>query len=117
MHELSIDDLDLKAAKELFEGHRELNEKELLTLKLLRKEQGRLGPTKGAVLLFGKERNLHFIDCWIQCGRFIGKDKSRIFDHIELYDHLPKAVDSIMFFLKKHAMRGADFSEVRRKDV
>ena len=117
MHELSIDDLDLKTARELFEGRRELNEKELLTLKLLRKEQGRLVPTKGAVLLFGKERTLHFSDCWIQCGRFTGKDKSRIFDHIELYDHLPKAVDSIMLFLKKHAMRGADFSEVRRKDV
>jgi predicted HTH transcriptional regulator len=26
-------------------------------------------------------------------------------------------VDSILLFLKKHAMRGADFSEVRRKDV
>lgn len=117
MNELSVDDLDLKAAKELFEGRRKLSEKELLTLKLLRKEQGKLVPTKGAVLLFGKERNLHFSDSWVQCGRFIGKDKSKIFDHIELYDHPPKAVDSIMLFLKKHAMRGADFSEVRRKDV
>jgi ATP-dependent DNA helicase RecG len=26
-------------------------------------------------------------------------------------------VDSIMLFLKKHAMRGADFSETRRRDV
>jgi len=37
--------------------------------------------------------------------------------HIELYDHLPPVVDSIMLFLKKHAMRGADFSEIRRRDV
>ncbi len=43
--------------------------------------------------------------------------KIDIFDHIELYDHLPMAVDSIMFFLKKHAMRGADLSDIRRKDV
>jgi ATP-dependent DNA helicase RecG len=53
----------------------------------------------------------------VQCGRFTGKDKSDIFDHIEIYDHLALAVDSIMLFLKKHAMRGADFSEIRRKDV
>jgi ATP-dependent DNA helicase RecG len=53
----------------------------------------------------------------MQCGRFIGQDKAEIFDHIELHDHLPRAVESIMLFLKKHAMRGADFSEIRRKDV
>jgi len=31
--------------------------------------------------------------------------------------HLPTAVDSIMLFLKKHAMRGADFSDIRRRDI
>lgn len=36
---------------------------------------------------------------------------------MEIHDHLPQAVESIMLFLKKHAMRGADFSEIRRKDV
>ena len=30
---------------------------------------------------------------------------------------LPRSVDEIMLFLKKHAMRGADFSEIRRKDI
>ena len=114
---LSIDDLDLVSLNTLFHGRRDLSEKKLLTLRLLRDEQGRLAPTKGAVLLFGKERAEHFPDAWVQCGRFIGRDKAEIFDHIELHDHLPQAVDSILLFLKKHAMRGADFSEVRRKDV
>ena len=50
------------------------------------------------------------------CGRFIGRDKADIFDHIELHDPLPQAVESILLFLKKHAMRGADFSAIRRKD-
>ena len=58
-----------------------------------------------------------FPDAWIQCGRFIGTDKSYIFDHTEIYDHLPIAVERAMDFLKKHAMRGADLSEIRRKDV
>jgi len=48
---------------------------------------------------------------------FVGKDKAGIFDHAELHDHLPQAVKSIMLFLKKHAMRGADFSDTRRKDI
>lgn len=117
MPQLSMDDLDLKTARRLFKGHRELDDQELFTLKLLCREQGRQVPTKGAVLLFGKERTAHFPDVWVQCGRFIGRDKTDIFDHMELDEPLPQAVESIQLFLKKHAMRGADFSEIQRKDV
>ncbi len=117
MPEVPVDDLDLVAARELFKGRRELNQRELLTLKLLRKDQGKPVPTQGAMLLFAKERTFHFPDAWVQCGRFVGRDKTVIFDHIELYDHLPVAVESILLFLKKHAMRGADISDIRRRDV
>ena len=55
-------------------------------------------------MLFGKERTHHFPDAWVQCGRFVGRDKAAIFDHIELYDQLPEVVDGIMLFLKKHAI-------------
>ncbi|MBN6740321.1 putative DNA binding domain-containing protein [Acidithiobacillus sp. MC6.1] len=117
MPDLSVEDLDIAAAQQLFGTSRTLDEKTLLTLKLLSPHQGKLVPTKGAVLLFGKERLRHFPDAWIQCGRFFGTEKLDIFDHIELDQPLPKAVDEVMLFLKKHAMRGADLSEVRRKDV
>ncbi|MBM4312153.1 MAG: AAA family ATPase [Deltaproteobacteria bacterium] len=117
MPDLTVEDLDLAMLKTMVRGTHELDEKALLTLRLLKRNQGRLVPTKGAVLICGRERTRHFPDAWVQCGRFIGRDKARIFDHIDLHDHLPQAVDSILLFLKKHAMRGADFSEVRRKDV
>ena len=117
MVELSIDDLDTKAIDQSLRAKSPVTEKELRTLKMLVPNQGQLVPSKGAIILFGKERNIHFSDVWVQCGRFLGKDKAEIFDHIEIHDHLPHAVDSIMLFLKKHAMRGADFSEIRRKDV
>ncbi|WP_454780317.1 ATP-binding protein [Legionella sp. WA2022007384] len=117
MPELSVDDVDITKAQELFSDIKSLNEKNLLTLKLITSHQGKLVPTKGAILLFGKERNTYFPDAWVQCGRFIGKDKSRIFDHVDIYDYLPNAVESIMMFLKKHALRGADFSAVQRKDI
>jgi predicted HTH transcriptional regulator len=117
MPDLSSDDLDLGVAKKHFEGVRKLNEEELITLKLLAREQGRLVPTIGAMLLFGKQRDFHFPDAWIQCGRFKGKDKAYIFDHTEINEDLPGSVESVMLFLKKHAFRGADFSDIRRKDV
>jgi predicted HTH transcriptional regulator len=53
MPELGLEDLDLSALKSMFRGSHELDEKELLTLRLLKKDQGRLVPTKGAVLLCG----------------------------------------------------------------
>jgi ATP-dependent DNA helicase RecG len=49
MPQLSIDDLDLAAVKSLFQEDRKLGEEELITLKLLIHEQGRVVPTKGAV--------------------------------------------------------------------
>ena len=117
MPHLSVDDLDLAAAHELFAGRRTLTEQDLLTLRLLTREQGRLVPTRGAVLLFGKQRQREFPDAWVQCGRFTGTDKADIFDHIDIAAPLPLAVQQVMDFLKKHAMRGADFSALRRKDV
>lgn len=117
MPDLGVEDLDMVSAQKIFQGVGALDEQALRTLKLVTRYQGRLAPTKGAVLLFGKERARHFSDAWVQCGRFVGTDKANIFDHIDIYDPLPQAVDSIMLFLKKHAMRSADFSATRRKDV
>ena len=117
MAELSIADLDRVVAQQWFGDRRKLDEAGLITLKLLRQEQGKLVPTRGAVLLFGINRTFHFPDAWVQCGRFLGQDKAAIFDHIELDQPLPQMVESILLFLKKHGMRGADFSEIQRRDV
>lgn len=117
MPKLSAQDLDLDAAAKLFGDQRTLDEKTLLTLKLLCKEQGRIVPTQGAILLFGKNREMYFPDAWIQCGRFRGTDKVDIFDQMEIHDSLPRAVDAIEMFLKKHAFKSAEFSGMRRKDV
>ncbi|MBW2109593.1 MAG: putative DNA binding domain-containing protein, partial [Deltaproteobacteria bacterium] len=117
MPDLSVDDLDIEAAREAFGNTRNLNEQALFTLKLLTRHQNKPVPTKGGILLFGRQRTLHFPDAWIQCGRFFGTEKIDIFDHADIDTSLPKAVDEVMLFLKKHAYRGADLSDVRRKDV
>ncbi|MBV2192955.1 MAG: helix-turn-helix domain-containing protein, partial [Azonexus sp.] len=117
MPELSMDDLDMAAMARLFDSTRTPDEKALQTLKLLRAEQGRLVPTRGAVLLFGKERGQHFPDAWVQCGRFRGLDKVDIFDQHEVHAHLPDAVEQIELFLKKHAFKTARFGAMRREDV
>jgi ATP-dependent DNA helicase RecG len=114
---LSGDSLDVDAIKKIFGSHRDISESDLVTLYLLNQHQGQLAPTIGGILLFGINREQTFPDSWIQCGRFIGKDKANIFDHIEIHEHLPLAVEKVMDFLKKHAMKGADFTELKRKDI
>ena len=107
MPELSKDDLDLSAVQKCFAGDWKLDEHALVTIKLLTSYQRRLVPTRGAVLLFGKERALFFSDAWIQCTRFTGVDRAVIFDSFDSYAHLPLAVDSAMDFLGKYAVAEA----------
>ncbi len=109
MPDLLLDDLDLQAIRKDFEGRKPIEEQTFQSLRILVKNQGRLVPSQGGVLL--RERQNHFEDAWIRCGRFIGDDKA------DIHAPLPRAVDEILLFLKKHAMRGADFSEIRRKDL
>jgi len=90
---LTQDDLDLDAARRWFGKPRELDEKTLLTLRLLVREQGRLVPTKGSVLLFGKERERHFPDAWVQCGRFP--------THARTGDSLIAAADKALYAAKE----------------
>lgn len=117
MPELGADDLDLAAAQRAFSSQRTLDERSLTPLKLLRPDQGRLVPTHGGMLLFGKDRERYFPDAWVQCGRFRGRDKVDIFDQAEIHLPLPEAVEAIELFLKKHAFKTARFGKMRREDV
>ena len=117
MPTLSVQDLDLDAMARWFGPQRPLDTARLQTLKLLRADQGRLLPTRGAVLLWGREREQHFPDAWVQCGRFRGLDKVDIFDQQDIHAHLPDAVTAIELFLKKHAYKRARFGAMQRQDV
>ena len=117
MSTLGMQDLDLEAMARWFGPERTLDTARLQTLKLLRADQGRLLPTRGAVLLWGHERELHFPDAWVQCGRFRGQDKVDIFDQQDIHAHLPDAVNAIELFLKKHAYKSARFGAMQREDV
>jgi len=109
MPDVALDDLDLSSLQQVFGQEILQNQQKLQTLKLLVNHQGRLVPSKGAVLLFGKERTLYFDDAWVQCGRFRGNEKIDIFDQAELHEPLAQSVNSIEMFLKKHAFKSAEF--------
>jgi predicted HTH transcriptional regulator len=68
------------------------------------------------MILFGRERERHFPDAWIQAGRFAGADKSRIVDRAEIRSIPARGVEEAVAFVQKHAWHGAAIGAVRRKD-
>jgi ATP-dependent DNA helicase RecG len=114
--ELDSEALDFRVASELFAPVRRLKPRDLETLKLITRHQGRKVPTVGGLLLFGKERDRYFPDAWIQAGRFQGKDRSHIVDTVEIHAHLPLAVEQAIAFVRKHDTRAAEIGPVRRTE-
>jgi ATP-dependent DNA helicase RecG len=114
--DLSVDDLDREAITAAFEGIRSMNDQDFHSLRVLTTVQGRVVPTAGGVLLFGRDRERWFPDAWLQCARFVGTTKAGIFDQLDIHAALPQALEQALAFLKKHAVRSADFQELRRVD-
>ena len=113
---LDSEALDMQAATALFAPARKLTRRHLETLRLLVPYQGRLTPTTGGELLFGRDRLTHFPDAWIQVGRFDGTDKATIIDHADIKTPLVQAIDEAIAFVEKHALHGAEINGLRRQD-
>jgi len=116
MPELDSEALDFRAASESFAPVRKLTRSDLETLRLLTSHQGRKVPTVGGMLLFGRDRERHFPDAWIQAGRFQGADRSRIVDRAEIRSFPARAIEEAIAFVHKHALHGAEIGAVRRRE-
>ncbi len=116
MPDLDSEALDFRVASESFAPFRKLRRKDFATLRLMTTHQGRQVPTIGGVILFGRHRERHFPDAWIQAGRFQGTDKARIGDHVEIRSYPARAVEEAIAFVQKHALHGVEIGAVRRKD-
>jgi predicted HTH transcriptional regulator len=74
-------------------------------------------PSRGAVLLFGKERRSIFPDAIIRCARFRGLTTAHFIDQMEIDEYLPRAVESAVVFIERHTMHSAEIGHIRRRDV
>lgn len=116
MPDLDSEAIDFRAASELFSERRALTRRDLETLRLVTDHQGRKVPTVGGVILFGRERERHFPDAWIQTGRFAGIDRAHLADSAEIR-HLPvKAIEEAIGFVEKHTLKGTEIGRVYRTE-
>jgi predicted HTH transcriptional regulator len=116
MPELDSEAIDFRAASESFAPVRKIKRGDLTTLRLLTAHQGRKVPTVGGILLFGRQRDKHFPDAWIQAGRFAGLTRTRIADSVDIRAPLPQAVEQAIGFVEKHSLRRFEVGKLRRKE-
>jgi len=116
--ELGSEAVDFQTAVGTFANVRKLRPEDLETLRLVATHQGRLVPTVGGLLLFGRDqdRGRLFPDAWIQAGRFLGLDKSQIVDQLEIRANLVRSVEDAVGFVRKHSLHGLDIGAIRRTD-
>ena len=112
--DLNSEAIDFRAASESFAPVRAIDKRHLETLRITTRHQGRIVPTVGGLVLFGKDRDRHFPDAWIQAGRFGGTDKTRILDHAEIRTLPLQAIEDAVAFIEKHAVQGVDIGRVKR---
>lgn len=116
--EVSSEAIDFRVASEYFsQVSRKLPYPKRRSLALLVNQGGREFPSRGAVLLFGKRRDLIFPDAIIRCARFRGKDMAYFIDQLEINEYLPRAVDSAITFIERHTDQASEIGRVRRKDI
>ena len=115
MADVDSEAIDFRAASESFSEFRKLKERDLDVLGLCTIHHGGRVPSVGGLLLFGRERLVHFPDAWIQAGRFAGTDKSEIVDQIDLKMPLPETIPKAVAFIERHMATGVQIGSVHRQ--
>jgi len=114
----SIQDLDLDVIKACFKKvGKKFEESTAFSLHLYLKKQSKSIPSKGAILLFGKNRKKIFPHATVRCVRFSGITKDEVLDHQDIDDYLPLALDKITSFVQRNTKLGAEIGPSIRKNI
>ena len=114
----SIQDLDLEAIKASFKKvGKKFEESTAFSLHLYLKKQSKLIPSKGAILLFGKNRKDIFPNATVRCVRFSGTTRDEVLDHQDIEDYLPLALERITTFVQRNTKLSAEIGPSVRKNI
>ncbi len=101
----SLDQIDLVALASEFAAVRRIRREDLGVLGLSARHQGKVVPTVGGLVLFGRDR-VAFPDASIRCARFAGPTRSTIADTIDLAgSSLPRMVRDALSFVDRNSAR------------
>lgn len=111
--EAELDELDLSPIKAAFakEG-KKLNEQQLYTLKLIKKEHEQVRPTHGLLILLGFYEHVE-----IKCARFKGNNMAVFLDKKEYGGDLFSQLEQAILFIKNHLHLRAEVLGLQRTDT
>lgn len=114
----SLNDFDFELAKKLFaNAGKTFSEGKAKSLELFTSYQSETYPTKGGLLLFGKDRDKLFADPIARLIRFKGISKNSAIDELENRSPLPQALEEILAFIRRHTSVGASIKGIKREEI
>ena len=112
------DDLDLDLALKLFTAvDKPFTKSTAKSLELIVDHRGIPYPTKGALMLFGKQRDELFPDPFVRLIRFDGTTKNTAIDHADIKSPFPLAIGEILSFIRRNTSMKAVILSARREDI
>lgn len=114
----TLDDFDFELAEKCFaNAGRIFTETKAKSLELLATYQSETYPTKGGLLLFGKDRNKLFPDPIARMIRFDGVSKNSAIDEQENRSPLSQALEEILNFIRRHTSISASIKGTKREEI
>ena len=111
-------DIDWKAIESAFENiQKRPTEKTCEMLGILSSKVGKVCPTTGGILLFGKNRFDLFPDSVIRCARFGGNSREKLIDQQNVELPLPFAIDQVVSFIERNSRLAGEIGRLRRTDI
>ncbi len=111
-----VGDLDRSAIIEAFQQFRTIETRDLLSLGVLTKIQGKTCPTIGGLLFFGKNKQRFFPDAFLQAGYFQGTSKSVILDSQNIDAHFHETVQQALNFARRNLRVGLRIEGVTHEE-
>ncbi len=100
---LTPEDMDFDLARKLFSAlNKPFTRATAKTLELLIDYQESQYPTRGGLLLFGKDRDQLFPDPFVRLARFEGITKTGVIDQAEMKSPLLTIVDEVLAFIQRN---------------
>ncbi len=118
--ELTLEDLDTTAIRRhLKEMRSRVSPQKLGSLEVITTYDGRLVPSIGGLIVFGKLQIRAQIvpDARVRCARFRGCDKAYILDQYEPEGTILDAIEGIEHFIERNTRLAGEIKSIRRRDV
>lgn len=118
--DLSADDLDPERIRRYFAAiGRKVSREHLASLGVLVAQAGRLAPSHGGLILFGRDapRQRLFPDARVSCARFRGVERVDFLDRLDLDGTVLDALEEAPKFIRRNTRLAAKIVTMRRQDI